>query len=36
MRNYLEKRPFYKENYDSLIVQLSRLYNLVRTRSVST
>ncbi|KAM0791796.1 hypothetical protein ACM66B_004059 [Microbotryomycetes sp. NB124-2] len=32
MRNYLEKRPFYKENYDLLIVQLSRLYNLVRTR----
>ncbi|BGP19071.1 hypothetical protein JCM10213_006662 [Rhodosporidiobolus nylandii] len=32
MRDFLEKRPFYKENYDSLIVQLSRLYNLVRTR----
>lgn len=28
----MEKRPFYKENYDALIVQLSRLYNLVRTR----
>ncbi|BGO94275.1 hypothetical protein NBRC10512_002723 [Rhodotorula toruloides] len=32
MRDFLEKRPFYKENYDSIIVQLSRLYNLVRTR----
>ncbi|GAA5907321.1 hypothetical protein JCM5296_002691 [Sporobolomyces johnsonii] len=32
MREFLEKRPFYKENYDALIVQLSRLYNLVRTR----
>ncbi|KAM0750607.1 SPX-domain-containing protein [Meredithblackwellia eburnea MCA 4105] len=32
MRDFLEKRPFYKENYDGLIVQLSRLYNLVRTR----
>ena len=32
MRDYLSKRPFYKENYDALIVQLSRLYNLVRTR----
>jgi SPX domain protein involved in polyphosphate accumulation len=32
MRDYLEKRPFYKENYDAIIVQLSRLYNLVRTR----
>ena len=32
MREYLAKRPFYKENYDALIVQLSRLYNLVRTR----
>lgn len=32
VRQYLEKRPFYKENYDALIVQLSKLYNLVRTR----
>ncbi|GAA5907874.1 hypothetical protein JCM6882_004579 [Rhodosporidiobolus microsporus] len=32
MREFLEKRPFYKENYDAIIVQLSRLYNLVRTR----
>ncbi|GAA6054074.1 hypothetical protein NBRC10513_006106 [Rhodotorula toruloides] len=32
MRDFLEKRPFYKENYDSIIVQLSRFYNLVRTR----
>ncbi len=32
MSQYLDKRPFYKENFDALIVQLSRLYNLVRTR----
>lgn len=32
MREFLDKRPFYKENYDAIIVQLSRLYNLVRTR----
>lgn len=32
MRDYLDKRPFYKENFDTLIVHLSRLYNLVRTR----
>lgn len=32
MREYLTKRPFYKESYDAIIVQLSRLYNLVRTR----
>ncbi|KAK4699951.1 putative membrane protein, partial [Phenoliferia sp. Uapishka_3] len=32
MREFLTKRPFYKENYDAIIVQLSRLYNLVRTR----
>jgi len=32
MSQYLGKRPFYKENFDALIVQLSRLYNLVRTR----
>lgn len=32
MREYLQKRPFYKESYDAIIVQLSRLYNLVRTR----
>lgn len=32
MREFLDKRPFYKENYDALILNLSRLYNLVRTR----
>jgi len=32
MRDFLEKRPFYKESFDAIIVQLSRLYNLVRTR----
>ncbi|KZT29835.1 SPX-domain-containing protein [Neolentinus lepideus HHB14362 ss-1] len=30
--NYLEKRPFYKYNWDALIVKLSKLYDLVRTR----
>ncbi|KAF8318449.1 SPX-domain-containing protein [Clavulina sp. PMI_390] len=30
--NYLEKRPFYKYNYDVIIVKLSKLYDLVRTR----
>ncbi|KAJ4477406.1 SPX-domain-containing protein [Lentinula aciculospora] len=29
---YLEKRPFYKYNWDALIVKLSKLYDLVRTR----
>ncbi|KAG8887438.1 vacuolar transporter chaperone, partial [Tulasnella sp. 332] len=29
---YLEKRPFYKLSYDPLIVKLSKLYDLVRTR----
>ncbi|CAO1625960.1 unnamed protein product [Parajaminaea phylloscopi] len=29
---YLSARPFYKENYDALIVKLSRLFDLVRTR----
>ncbi|GAA5820997.1 hypothetical protein JCM3770_004462 [Rhodotorula araucariae] len=32
MRDFLEKRPFYKESFDGLIVQLSKLYNLTRTR----
>lgn len=32
IRDYLEKRPFYKYNWDALIVKLSRLYDLVRTR----
>ncbi|TFK46090.1 hypothetical protein OE88DRAFT_1715110 [Heliocybe sulcata] len=30
--DYLEKRPFYKYNWDALIVKLSKLYDLVRTR----
>ncbi|KIK66590.1 hypothetical protein GYMLUDRAFT_93380 [Collybiopsis luxurians FD-317 M1] len=29
---YLEKRPFYKYNWDALIVKLSKLYDLIRTR----
>ncbi|KAF9065092.1 VTC domain-containing protein [Rhodocollybia butyracea] len=29
---YLEQRPFYKYNWDALIVKLSKLYDLVRTR----
>lgn len=28
----LNSKPFYKDNYDSLIVKLSKLYDLVRTR----
>ncbi|KAI0767984.1 SPX-domain-containing protein [Trametes elegans] len=32
IQDYLEKRPFYKYNWDGLIVKLSRLYDLVRTR----
>ncbi|CAG8735404.1 12957_t:CDS:2, partial [Cetraspora pellucida] len=28
----LNAKPFYKENYDALIVKLSRLYDIVRTR----
>ncbi|KAI0067276.1 SPX-domain-containing protein [Artomyces pyxidatus] len=32
IQNYLERRPFYKYNWDALIVKLSRLYDLVRTR----
>ncbi|KAL6302479.1 VTC domain-containing protein [Sparassis latifolia] len=32
IQEYLEKRPFYKYNWDSLIVKLSKLYDLVRTR----
>jgi SPX domain protein involved in polyphosphate accumulation len=32
VQNYLEKRPFYKYNWDKLIVKLSKLYDLVRTR----
>ncbi|THH29918.1 hypothetical protein EUX98_g4267 [Antrodiella citrinella] len=32
IQDYLEKRPFYKYNWDGLIVKLSKLYDLVRTR----
>ncbi|EPT01373.1 hypothetical protein FOMPIDRAFT_124628 [Fomitopsis schrenkii] len=32
IHDYLEKRPFYKYNWDGLIVKLSKLYDLVRTR----
>ncbi|KAH9944864.1 SPX-domain-containing protein [Amylocystis lapponica] len=32
IQEYLEKRPFYKYNWDGLIVKLSKLYDLVRTR----
>ena len=32
IHDYLDRRPFYKYNWDSIIVKLSRLYNLVRTR----
>lgn len=32
VQHYLTSRPFYKENYDQLIVKLSKLFDLVRTR----
>ncbi|PWN30722.1 putative VTC4-vacuolar transporter chaperone [Jaminaea rosea] len=32
VQHYLSARPFYKENYDQLIVKLSKLFDLVRTR----
>ncbi|KAF8150847.1 VTC domain-containing protein [Crassisporium funariophilum] len=32
IQEHLEKRPFYKYNWDALIVKLSKLYDLVRTR----
>ncbi|KAK0204808.1 VTC domain-containing protein [Desarmillaria ectypa] len=32
VQDYLEKRPFYRYNWDALIVKLSKLYDLVRTR----
>ncbi|EJD06520.1 SPX-domain-containing protein [Fomitiporia mediterranea MF3/22] len=32
IHSYLDKRPFYKYNWDGLIVKLSKLYDLVRTR----
>jgi SPX domain protein involved in polyphosphate accumulation len=32
VRDFLERRPFYKYNWDKLIVKLSKTYDLVRTR----
>jgi len=32
VHDFLEKRPFYKYNFDGIIVKLSKLYDLVRTR----
>ncbi|KAJ2918482.1 hypothetical protein MD484_g1970, partial [Candolleomyces efflorescens] len=32
IQDYLEKKPFYKYNWDAIIVKLSKLYDLVRTR----
>ncbi|KAL4066941.1 SPX-domain-containing protein [Scleroderma citrinum] len=32
VQEYLEDRPFYKYNWDAIIVKLSKLYDLVRTR----
>lgn len=32
----LSAKPFWKDNYDALIVKLSRLYDLVRTRGSPT
>ncbi|KAG6329378.1 hypothetical protein ID866_9712, partial [Astraeus odoratus] len=32
VQEYLEERPFYKYNWDAIIVRLSKLYDLVRTR----
>ncbi|KAH6913187.1 vacuolar transporter chaperone 4 [Coprinopsis sp. MPI-PUGE-AT-0042] len=32
IQEHLEKKPFYKYNWDALIVKLSKLYDLVRTR----
>lgn len=32
MSEFLEKRPFYRYDWDLLIVKLSKLYDLVRTR----
>jgi len=32
VQHYLTTRPFYKENYDALIVKLSRMFDLVHTR----
>ncbi|KAI0311287.1 VTC domain-containing protein [Amylostereum chailletii] len=32
VKEYLDRRPFYKYNWDALIIKLSRSYDLVRTR----
>jgi SPX domain protein involved in polyphosphate accumulation len=32
VQDFLDRRPFYKYNWDALIVKLSKLYDLVRTR----
>lgn len=32
----LSAKPFWKDNYDALIIKLSRLYDLVRTRGNPT
>ncbi|TFK27790.1 SPX-domain-containing protein [Coprinopsis marcescibilis] len=32
IQEHLERKPFYKYNWDALIVKLSKLYDLVRTR----
>lgn len=32
VQHYLTSRPFYKENYDELIIKLSKLFDQVRTR----
>lgn len=31
-KDFLESHPFYRMNYDHLIVKLSKLFDLVRTR----
>lgn len=32
LSQFLEKTPFHRYNYDAIIVKLSKLYDLVRTR----
>ncbi|TIB71655.1 SPX-domain-containing protein [Wallemia mellicola] len=32
VKTFLDDKPFYKENYDALIIQLSKLFEMVRTR----
>lgn len=32
VQHYLSTRPFYKENYDALIVKLSKMFDMVHTR----